>query len=247
MWSKGTKKRERTGPASGPRKGKAMKIGIISDTHGLLRPEVISALRGCGCILHGGDVGGREILEQLEQIAPVRAVLGNNDWELSGVLPPVLDFELGGFRICMAHRKRDLPKDLAPYGLAVCGHSHQYSSEWLDSKGALKRTLLLNPGSCGPVRFGQPVTMAVLEAGEDGLFVERIDIAHKAGRTVSAADCPDIRAQIRIVIRETGKGRTADEICARYGIPAETAEQIARLYVTHPGVTEDGIMAKMGL
>lgn len=83
-----------------------MKIGIISDTHDLLRPEVIEALRGCDCILHGGDISSQSVLDQLEEIAPVKVVRGNNDKEWAECLPMFLDFELGGLRIYMTHKKK---------------------------------------------------------------------------------------------------------------------------------------------
>ena len=83
-----------------------MKIGIISDTHDLLRPEVLGQLKGCACILHGGDISNLEILEQLERIAPVKAVRGNNDKDWAEHLPMFLDFELGGLRVYMAHKKK---------------------------------------------------------------------------------------------------------------------------------------------
>lgn len=86
-----------------------MKIGIISDTHDMLRPEVISHLQGCDFILHGGDISSQKILDQLEQIAPVRAVRGNNDREWAEHLPLTLDFELGGLRIFMTHKKKTCP------------------------------------------------------------------------------------------------------------------------------------------
>ena len=92
--------------------GNHMKIGIISDTHDLLRPEVKDTLKGCDQILHGGDISSRGILDMLEEIAPVKAVRGNNDKEWAEQLPPFLDFELGGLRIYMTHKKKDLPVDL---------------------------------------------------------------------------------------------------------------------------------------
>jgi len=136
-----------------------MKIGIIADTHDLLRPGVEENLRGCGCILHAGDLSSRKILDRLSEIAPVRAVRGNNDGEWAEDLPLILETELDGLKICMAHKKKDLPADLGPFDLAVCGHSHQYASVWHEAGG--RRILLLNPGSCGPRRFHQPITLAV--------------------------------------------------------------------------------------
>ena len=224
-----------------------MKVGIISDTHDLLRRRVLETLQGCGCILHGGDISGRQVLDRLEDIAPVKAVRGNNDRDWAEDLPPFLDFELEGLRICMAHQKKRLPRDLSPYDLAVYGHTHQYVSEWLDSGGKPKRTLLLNPGSCGPRRFGQPITMAVLHIGGDGFTVERIEIPHTKNGPAFRPERGDLRKQIEIVVRETQRGRAADTVAQKYGLDPALAEQIARLYVTHPGVTVDGIMAKMGL
>ena len=107
-----------------------MRIGILSDTHDLLRPEVADALQGCDYILHGGDISSQRVLDRLEQIAPVKVVRGNNDKEWAEHLPLFLDFELGGLRICMTHKKKDLPGDLSAYDLAIYGHSHQYASDW---------------------------------------------------------------------------------------------------------------------
>ena len=224
-----------------------MKIGILSDTHDFLRPEALEILRSCDCILHGGDISSRKILDRLAAVAPVRAVRGNNDKDWAEGLPLLLDFELGGLRICMAKRKKDLPEDLSPYDLAVCGHTHRYASDWAENGKGGKRTLILNPGSCGPRRFSQPVTMAVLRIGKDGFTAKRIDLPHGKKKTVPEPGGGDLREQIGIVIRETQKGRTTAEVARKYGMDPELTEQIARLYVTHPGVTADGIMAKMGL
>lgn len=223
------------------------KIGILSDTHDLLRRDVIRALQGCGRILHGGDISSRAILDQLETIAPVTAVRGNNDREWAAQIPVFLDFELEGLRVCMAHQKKNLPRDLSRYDLAVCGHTHQYVSEWLERPQGAGRTLFLNPGSCGPRRFHQPITLAVLQIGADGFTAERIEIPHSRKETVHLKDAGDLRKQIETVVRETQKGHPTEEIARKHGLDPGLTEQIARLYVTHPGVTADGIMSKMGL
>ena len=215
------------------------KLGIISDTHNLLRPEVLAALDGVDAILHAGDVSSREILDRLQSIAPLYAVRGNADKEWAEALPPFLDFELDGRRICMTHKKKDLPKDLSPFDLAVFGHSHQYSESTQGS------TMLLNPGSCGPRRFRQPITMMLAELSEERVRVTRIDIAHPAA--VPKIDPVDLRSVIEAVVRETRKGRSPEQIAAQFGMDAALAEQIARLWLTHPGVTVDGILTKMGL
>ena len=215
-----------------------MKIGVISDTHGLLRPEVLAALEGCEAILHGGDVNRQAILDELSKIAPVYAVRGNNDGEWAERIPLQRDFRLGGLRVCMAHKKKDLPAEAAGCDLAVCGHTHRYEES--RSGG----TLLLNPGSCGPRRFNQAITLAVLDAAGGEIAVRRVDIPH---RGAAVARPVDLRAQIEAVMRETERGRGPGEIARRHGWDAALVEQIARLYVTHPGVTAEGIMGKMGL
>lgn len=217
-----------------------MKVGILSDTHGLLRPEVLSALEGCKVILHGGDVNRQSILDQLGQIAPVHAVRGNNDKEWAEHLPASLEITLAGARVYMTHKKKDMPADLSGYDLVVYGHSHKYEEQ---NQG---RTILLNPGSCGPRRFRLPVTMAVAEIADGSIAVTRVDIPNGAEPS-PVADGVDIRQQIEIVMRETDRGRSPEEIGRRYGMDTALAGQIARLYVTHPGVTADGIMTKMGL
>ena len=217
-----------------------MKIGIISDTHGLLRPEVIDALDGCEAILHAGDISGQEILDRLARIAPVYAVRGNNDMGWAPHIPMFLDFELAGLHLYITHKKKDLPGDLTGYDLAVFGHSHRYE---MSIKG---KTLLLNPGSCGPRRFHQAITMATADINDGKIEITRIDIPQKrTGRFTKTAEA-DLKMQIETVIRETQKNRSPDDIAAKYGYDKALTHQIARLYLTHPGVDADGIMTKMG-
>lgn len=216
-----------------------MNIALLSDTHNLLRPEVLAALSGAEAILHAGDINSQRILDQLREFAPVYAVKGNADKEWAEQMPLFLDFELNGLRVYMTHKKKDLPTDLSPYDLVVFGHSHAYS----DTQQG--RTRIINPGSCGPRRFHQPITMAMAELTEGGIEITRIDIAHPT--PPPKIDPTDIAAQIEIVAKEFDRGRSTRKIAEKYGIDPALAEQIIRLYVTHPGVTVDGIMTKMGL
>ena len=215
-----------------------MKLGVLSDTHGLLRQEVVNHLSGSDAILHGGDINNQGILHTLGSIATLYVVRGNNDKEWAESLPMFLDFELAGKRIYMTHKKRDLPGDLSPYDLVIVGHTHRYEMQRVGN------TVLLNPGSCGPRRFNQAITMALVTVENGKISVERIDIEHQGPRAKIGAD---LRSQIEIVMRETARGRPAVEIAHRRGWDVNLVEQIARLYVTHPGVTVDGIMAKMGV
>jgi putative phosphoesterase len=139
-------------------------IGVISDTHGLLRPEAIEALRGSEHIIHAGDVGSPEILEKLSRIAPVIAVRGNIDkaaW--SRRLPETQVLESGGVSIFVLHdlAQLDLKPKAAGFSVVVSGHSHVPKQETRDG------VLYFNPGSAGPRRFKLPVSLGrlVLEAG----------------------------------------------------------------------------------
>ena len=220
------------------------KIGILSDTHGLLRPEVLTELQGCDAILHGGDINRQEIIDTLQSIARLYVVRGNNDKAWAESLPLFLDFPLCGLRIYMTHKKKDLPKNLSCYNLAIYGHSHKYEEK---REG---RTLLLNPGSCGPRRFNQEITMAVITIDErEGILqARRIDIPHTAGKTASKDLTESVdRTLVERVIREIRRGRPVTRIAASLKIDPELAEQICRLYLTHPGVDAEGIMKKMGL
>ena len=219
-----------------------MKIAVLSDTHGLLRQEVLDRLHPApDAILHGGDINNQGILRTLGSIAPVYAVRGNNDREWAEDLPESLDCTLNGVRVFMTHRRRDLPGDLSPYGLAVYGHSHRYLEERAGG------TVLLNPGSCGPRRFNQAITMAMADLYADGrIVITRIDIPNRDAGTKARLGA-DLKSQIEIVMQETARGRPVMEIAARRGWNAALVGQIARLYVTHPGVDADGIMGKLGL
>jgi putative phosphoesterase len=136
-----------------------LKIGILADTHGLLRPEAISALEKADIILHGGDVGDEDILDHLAVIAPVYTVRGNVDYQQwCGRLPDLLTLKLGDLKICMIHDIANLdPGMLDDVALVVYGHSHR--PEILEKEGVV----YLNPGSAGPRRFSLPVTLARLQ------------------------------------------------------------------------------------
>ena len=148
-----------------------MRIGVISDTHGLLRPEARRALQGVQLILHAGDVGTPEILTQLKLIAPVFAVRGNVDrepWAEELQLTTVV--EISGFHFYVLHNLRDL--DLKPqvagFDAVISGHTHQTDQH--EESGVL----YLNPGSAGPRRFHLPVTLALVELTKKPWKVELV-------------------------------------------------------------------------
>jgi putative phosphoesterase len=137
-----------------------MKIGVISDTHGLLRPEAVSALRGVEHILHAGDVGDAAILDQLAQLAPITAIRGNIDRTgPCAKLPATEMIELAGISIYMLHDVHELDLDPVAAGIQVIisGHSHKPLIEWK------KGVLYFNPGSAGPRRFSLPISSGLLE------------------------------------------------------------------------------------
>lgn len=228
------------------------RIGIISDTHGLLRPEVAEALRECDEILHGGDINNARILDELNSIAPTYAVRGNNDKEWAKDMAETVSIELHGVGFFMVHNKKYIPAKLSDTDVIIYGHSHKYEEKYVDG------TLWLNPGSCGPRRFTQPITFALLEIEDDrSLRVNKIEIPHRqTGQDIADAKHEhigdettgrDMKRIVKSVMRDTDKQIPVPEIAARNKISEDLAEQICRLYLTHPGVSADGIMGKMGL
>ena len=306
------------------------RVGVISDTHGILRPETAEILKSCETILHAGDVGKPEVLRQLRDIRDTYAVRGNVDsgrirefyareterrkcaedvkirakefeasraggfeaqaggfevradkFEAGQVeLPEELEIELFGFRIYMIHDKKLIRKDLPGVDLIICGHSHKYEV------GRLGNTACLNPGSCGPRRFCLPVTMMLLTLypAEHRMETERIDCldipamgkgtSHgenpvwisEEGKAAGVYEEPAVRTgqrgaakapgkikipeqdmyrMVRQIMKEVDAGRRIAEIAARNHIDERFAEQVCRMYLTHPGVDVDGILDRM--
>jgi putative phosphoesterase len=148
-----------------------MKIGVISDTHGLLRPEVAPALAGVERILHLGDVGKISILGELEKIAPVTAVRGNVDREgPCGELPETDVVLIAGRYVYMLHDLETLHLDPAAGKFAAVLFGHSHIPNFYRRKGVL----YFNPGSCGPRRFDLPVSVGLLTVSDDGEFEAEI-------------------------------------------------------------------------
>jgi putative phosphoesterase len=146
-----------------------MRVGVISDTHGLLRPEAEQALAGVALIIHAGDVGKPEVLERLRAIAPVEAVRGNNDhgrW--ADELPETRVVEVADRRLYVLHdlSTLDLDPRAAGFDAVIAGHSHRPAVEKKEG------WLFLNPGAAGPRRFSLPISLAVLHLGRRGLRAE---------------------------------------------------------------------------
>ena len=135
------------------------RIGLISDTHGLVRPEALKALEGVELIVHAGDIGKPEVLDRLQSIAPLAAIKGNNDtapWARR--IPEILDLHVKDRTLRVIHNVRDSESNLRAGGIdiVISGHSHKPSVESRDN------VLFVNPGSAGPRRFKLPVTVGLL-------------------------------------------------------------------------------------
>ncbi len=147
-------------------------MGVISDTHGLVREQALAALAGSDVIVHAGDIGSPDVIAQLERIAPTHAVRGNNDRDAWGSkLPLTKAVAVGDRRIYLLHEIAHLDVDPAASGFAavIYGHSHRPVIEWRDG------VLYLNPGSAGPRRFKLPIAVARLPVSKRGLEPELIE------------------------------------------------------------------------
>lgn len=151
-------------------------IGVISDTHGLLRPDAIEALAGVAHIVHAGDVGGSDVLDGLARIAPVTAVRGNNDFGAwADRLPERARVTVAAIRLLIVHDLHDLAREtLAEVDVVIAGHSHRPLIEW---RGGV---LHVNPGSAGPRRFRLPIALARVSVGPDGVAGRIVDLAPPA-------------------------------------------------------------------
>ena len=136
-----------------------IRVAVLSDTHGMLHREIVAELQDCSHILHAGDIIRESDLDELRLYGRIYAVRGNNDLWQEGLrdLAGLIRFEIAGVSFLMTHDRRDVPRNLEGIQVVVCGHTHRYSEETLDGR------LWLNPGSCGPARFGGEVTMAKME------------------------------------------------------------------------------------
>ena len=153
-------------------------VGLISDTHGLLRPEALDALRGSDCIVHAGDIGGSAILAELARIAPVTAIRGNIDRDAwAAALPETATLEIGGVRIYVIHDIAELDLDPAAAGFRVVLHGHSHRPGVHEKNGVI----FANPGSAGPRRFSLPISVGRLVVENGRVSAELVEIT-PAGR-----------------------------------------------------------------
>jgi len=152
----------------------SVKVGLISDTHGLLRPQALEALQGCDYLIHGGDIGNPQILEALGAIAPLTVVRGNNDTDEAWAadVPYEAVLRVGKLAIYVTHILADVPETLPPdVAVVVTGHSHKPLQQTRHG------VLFINPGSAGPRRFKLPISVGVLYIDEHEVRGELIELA----------------------------------------------------------------------
>ena len=131
-------------------------IAVLSDTHGLLRPEVLEKIAGCDLIIHGGDINRQEILDK--------------QWAEN--IPETLTFQIEECRFFMVHNKKFVPEELTDIDVVIFGHSHKYVENYVDGR------LCLNPGSCGRRRFDQEITFAMMTVDGKNISVEKVTVPH---------------------------------------------------------------------
>ena len=152
------------------------RIDILSDTHGLLRPEVISRLAGADLILHAGDIDTQTVADELSRYGALCMVRGNNDGMWAEHIPEHRTVTIEDLRFFVVHNRRDVPRELSDVDVVVYGHSHVYAAEVRNG------VLWLNPGSCGRRRFGQELSFCMMEAEHGSYRFEKITIPPE-GRT----------------------------------------------------------------
>ena len=214
-----------------------MRIGIVSDTHGLLRREVIEGLQGVDHIIHAGDIDKKEVLDELEKIAPLTAVRGNadKDWAVYLSEKALLEFE--GNKIYVIHNKGKIDDFIMDLPIIIYGHSHKYSM--VEKNGQI----WFNPGCCGKRKADQEVSYAILEIRGKGDF----SFEKKIVRTESSTSAlpKNIDSIISKTMKLSDKGASHKEIAAKLKISEDLAEQICRMYFTHPGVDVAGILQRI--
>lgn len=146
------------------------KIALLSDTHNVLREEVLSNIEDCDYILHAGDVNNQEVLKALQSIAPTIIVRGNTDTNLEH-LPTNATITIEGITIYITHKKVDIPQKLENIQIVMYGHSHKYESYFQNDMQ------YINPGSCGRRRFSLPLTMAYLYIDDTKYTIEKVNIS----------------------------------------------------------------------
>ena len=218
-----------------------MKIAIISDTHSLLRPEIEEILHGCDYILHAGDISSQEIYDRISKIAPSYFVRGNADKEWAEDIPVDLDIELDGYKFYMVHNIKHIKENLSDADFVVYGHSHKYENR---QDGEIT---YLNPGSCGPRRFTQPVTLMIMEIDDKSRVwnVEKVDLSPILKKGAKLPPQKEMDILIKIIVKDMNANKSVEKIAEKNRVDRELVEEILQIYTTHPSIDVDGILNRM--
>ena len=197
------------------------KAAVISDTHGILKPEVLEIIGTADLVLHGGDIADQKTFDRLNEIAKVITVRGNCDGEWARDIPNEAFFELCGRKIYMVHNKKKASGKAENADIIIYGHSHKYEEKAAGGK------LWLNSGSCGARRFGMPLTMAVLEFDTENrdFSVKRIDLS--------------------MVVGDLKRGKSVENIVKARRLDRALTEQICQIYFTHQGIDVQGVLDRI--
>jgi putative phosphoesterase len=218
------------------------KIAVISDTHSLLRPEIKERLKECELILHAGDISSQETADEIMECGKTYFVRGNADkghW--AEEIPATIELNIYGLEIYMLHNCKLIEDDVSEKDIVIYGHSHKYSQTVKDG------VCLFNPGSCGPRRFHQEITMAILTVDErDGsFFFEKVDVSPVLKPDSVKLPEKDMAKLVRNIMRQMDAGKTVEEISKKNRVDVQIVNQILQIYTTHQGIDVQGILDRM--
>lgn len=220
------------------------KIAVISDTHSILRPEVTEKIKECEQIIHAGDIASKKTMEKIKALGTAYFVRGNTDegaW--ADEIPVRREIELYGLKIFIIHNRRQIEEDVSGKDIVIYGHSHKYSEEYEAN------VCYFNPGSCGPKRFHQDITMAILtiDEAEKSFSFEKIDCSQiLAAGSVKHPD-KDMAKLIHRIKKQMDAGKPVDEIARKNRVDEKLVKQILQIYTTHQGIDVQGILDRMDI
>jgi putative phosphoesterase len=218
------------------------KIAVISDTHSLLRPEIKERLRECEMILHAGDISSQETVDEIMECGRTFFVRGNADkghW--AEEIPAVRELNIYGLSIYMIHNCKLIEDDVSQKDIVIYGHSHKYSQAQKDG------VCFFNPGSCGPRRFHQEITMAILTVDERdfSFHFEKVDISPILKSDSAKLPEQDMEKLVHNIIKQMDAGKTVEEISRKNRVDTQIVHQILQIYTTHQGIDVQGVLDRM--
>ena len=217
-----------------------MRVGILSDTHGLLRQEVIDGLKGVDMIIHAGDIDDQSVVDQLKDLSSsLTVVRGNADKEWAEQIPQEAWLEILGNKLFVIHNKGKISCDVGDADIIIYGHTHKYSLVNKDGQ------IWFNPGCCGKRKKDQKVSFAILEVrGKNDFDFRKIVIGNKEETEKLPKDIDKI---ISKAMKLKDKGMSFEDIAIKLKISEELSENICRMYLTHPGIDVAGILHRLQL